>query len=203
MSLPLAIGPTVYWYVTRGSGAVALILLSITLILGVVDVQRFSSPRWPRFVIDSLHRSVSLLALVFLALHILTTVLDSFTSISLTDAFVPFIASYRPYWMGLGTVACDLVLALIITSLLRRHLSRRVWRTTHWLAYGCWPLAVMHGLGTGSDTKFAWMLALNAVCILAVGVAVAVRVFRENGPPASQTPRRSTHMNVAGPGDRR
>jgi sulfoxide reductase heme-binding subunit YedZ len=177
MSLPLATGPSTYWYLTRGSGVVSLILLTITVALGVADVRRYSSQRWPRFVIDSLHRSTSLLAVVFLAVHILTTVLDSFTSISLLDAVVPFGSSYRPFWLGLGAVACDLLIALILTSLLRRRLGHRAWRATHWFAYACWPIALAHGLGTGSDTKFTWMLAIDGVCVAAVAGAVLARVM--------------------------
>jgi sulfoxide reductase heme-binding subunit YedZ len=98
MTLPLGtVGPSAYWYLTRSTGVVALVLLTLTVILGVVDVSRWSSSRWPRFVLDSLHRSVSMLVLVFLGLHILTAVLDSFAPISLLDAVVPFIGSYRPF----------------------------------------------------------------------------------------------------------
>src|SRR6476660_7262150 len=110
-----ASGPSLYWYLTRSTGAVALLLLTVAIALGVVDVQRWSTPRWPRFVLDSLHRNVSLLAMVFLVLHIVTSVLDSFAPISLVDAFVPFTGSYRPFWLGLGAVAFDLLLAVTLT----------------------------------------------------------------------------------------
>lgn len=187
MSLPIAAGPSVYWYLTRGSGVVSLILLTIALALGVVDVRRYSTPRWPRFLIDSLHRSTSLLAVVFLALHILTTVLDGFTSISLADAVIPFGSSYRPFWLGLGAVAFDLLIALVLTSLLRRHLGYRAWRFTHWFAYACWPIALAHGLGTGSDTGFPWLLALNAACATLVVGAVLLRILP--GSSATSTAR--------------
>src|SRR6202049_3007922 len=110
MTSPAAVGPSTYWYLTRSTGAVALLLLTFAIALGVLEVRRWSSPRWPRFVIDSLHRNVSLLAMVFLVLHILTSVLDSFASISLIDAVVPFVGSYRPFWLGLGAVSFDLLL---------------------------------------------------------------------------------------------
>jgi sulfoxide reductase heme-binding subunit YedZ len=171
------VGPSVYWYMTRSTGVVSLILLTLTVVLGVVDVNRWSSPRWPRFVLDSLHRHVSMLVLVFLGLHILTAALDSFAPISLLDAVVPFIGSYRPFWLGLGAVALDLLLALAITSMLRERLGHRAWRITHWLAYACWPIALLHGLGTGSDVKSAWSLALTAMCVLVVVVAVCVRTL--------------------------
>jgi len=182
-------GPSVQWYLTRSTGAVSLVLLTVALALGVADVRRLSSPSWPRFVVDSLHRSVSLLALAFLAVHILTSVLDSFTSISLLDAIVPFAGSYRPFWLGLGAVAFDLMLAVIITSLLRARIGFAGWRAVHWLAYASWPVALLHGLGTGSDVKSGWLLVLSALCTLAVIAAVLVRVF--SGWPADIARRRT------------
>jgi methionine sulfoxide reductase heme-binding subunit len=177
VSLLAASGPSAYWYLTRGSGAVAMLLLTLALALGVLDVKRLSTPTWPRFVVDGLHRSVSLLAVAFLAVHVLTSVLDSFTSIPLTDAFIPFIGSYRPFWLGLGAVALDLLVAVTVTSLLRRRLGYRGWRAIHWLAYGSWPVALLHGLGTGSDVRQAWMLLLTVACTLVVLAAVLVRVI--------------------------
>lgn len=172
-----AVGPSTYWYLTRSTGAVSLILLTLSVALGVAGVSRFSSPRWPRFVLDSLHRNVSLLALSFLIIHILTAVLDSFAPISLTDAIVPFGGSYRPFWLGLGAIAFDLLLAVALTSMVRRRLGYGAWRATHWLAYACWPVAVLHGLGTGSDVKSTWLLALNIACLGIVALAVGVRAI--------------------------
>jgi sulfoxide reductase heme-binding subunit YedZ len=172
-----AAGPSVDWYLTRSSGAVSLLLLSLAVALGVADVQRWSTPRWPRFIVDTLHRNVSLLALAFLALHILTAVLDTFAPISLLAAFVPFISPYRPFWLGLGAVALDLMLAVIITSLLRQRIGQSAWRITHWLVYACWPIALLHGLGTGSDVKSTWLLVLSVVCLALVLAAVLVRTF--------------------------
>src|SRR5271170_8255076 len=165
MNLSLAsAGPSIYWYLTRSTGAVALLLLTFAIALGVIDVRRLSSPRWPRFVVDSLHRNVSLLAMVFLVLHILTSVLDSFAPISLIDAFVPFVGSYRPFWLGLGAISFDLLLAVTITSLLRKRMGYASWRAIHWLTYASWPIALLHGLGTGSDVKSTWLLGLSILC---------------------------------------
>ncbi len=178
MNLSLAsAGPSIYWYLTRSTGAVALLLLTFAIALGVIDVRRLSSPRWPRFVVDSLHRNVSLLAIVFLVLHILTSVLDSFAPISLLDAVIPFAGSYRPFWLGLGAVSFDLLLAVTITSLLRRRMGFQSWRAVHWLTYASWPIALLHGLGTGSDAKSTWLLALSILCIVIVIAAVLARVI--------------------------
>jgi|SRR5579863_3097633 len=171
-----AAGPSLDWYLTRSSGAVALLLLSVAVALGVADVRRLGTPAWPRFVLDALHRNVSLLALVFLVLHILTAVLDSFASISLLAAFVPFVGSYRPFWLGLGAVAFDLLLAVILTSVLRQRVGPRAWRATHWLVYACWLIALLHTLGTGSDVKSTWLLVLSGACVALTIAAVLARV---------------------------
>jgi sulfoxide reductase heme-binding subunit YedZ len=165
-----------YWYLTRASGAVALILLTLALVVGIAAIGRVSTRRWPRFAIDGIHRSSSLLAIAFLALHIVTAVLDSFAPISLVDAVVPFAGSYRPLWLGLGATAFDLLLAVAVTSGLRVRLGHRAWRAVHWLSYVAWPIAILHGLGTGSDVRQGWMTAVYLGCGAAVVVAVVVRV---------------------------
>jgi len=174
---PLAatLGPSAYWYLTRASGTVALILLTAAVALGVIDVRRFNAPGWPRFVIDALHRNVALLAMVFLVLHILTAVLDSFASIRLIDAIIPFVGSYRPFWLGLGAAAFDLLLAIIVTSLLRGRIGLVGWRAVHWATYASWPIAVLHTVGTGSDIKSAWMLLVVFGCLAVTLGAVGVR----------------------------
>jgi predicted ferric reductase len=163
------------WYFTRASGAVSLVLLTLTLVLGVVDVSRWFSPRFPRFLVDGIHRTVSLLVVVFVALHVVTAVLDSFAPVRLADAVIPFGSAYRPVWLGLGAVAFDLLVALVATSLLRARLGLRAWRIVHWLAYACWPFALVHGLGSGSDVSAGWMLWLSIGCAVTVGAAVLAR----------------------------
>jgi methionine sulfoxide reductase heme-binding subunit len=175
MTALAASGPSAYWYLTRATGAVALLLLTGALVLGIVEVRRWQTPRWPRFVIDSLHRNLALLALAFLAAHILTALLDSFAPIELSAALIPFISPYRPFWLGLGAVAFDLTLAVIATSLLRGRMGHASWRAVHWLVYAAWPIALLHGLGTGSDVKSAWLLALTVGCLALVMAAVAAR----------------------------
>jgi sulfoxide reductase heme-binding subunit YedZ len=182
MSAFASAGPTAYWYLTRATGWVALLLLTAVVVLGVLDSVRFSAgPRWPRFAIDAVHRDVSLLSIVFLVIHIVTTVLDGFAPISLIDAVIPFRSPYRPLWLGMGAVSFDLILAVLATSLVRRRLGYGAWRAIHWLAYASWPVAVLHSLGTGSDVKTWWMLLLTVVSVAAVVVAVLVRVGRTSG----------------------
>jgi len=172
-----SVGPSAYWYLARGTGAVALVLLTASVVFGILGSVRFvSAPRWPRFAIDSVHRDVSLLVIVVLVVHVVTSVLDSFAPIRLIDAVLPFGSAYRPLWMGLGALSFDLLLALVITSLMRRRLGYRSWRAVHWLAYASWPIAVIHGIGIGTDGGAWWMLALTAACVAAVVLAASVRV---------------------------
>ena len=169
-------GPSALWYLTRGTGLVTLVLLTASVVLGIVQVQRWTPEGSPRFVFVSLHRAVSLLVVALLAVHVLTAVLDSFAPIRLVDAVLPFTGTYRPLWLGFGALAFDLILALTITSLLRRRLGLPAWRAVHWLAYVCWPVALVHGWGTGSDARTTWMLALTLGCAAAVLAAVGWRI---------------------------
>jgi methionine sulfoxide reductase heme-binding subunit len=171
----VTVGPSISWYLTRASGAVALVLLTASVVVGIAAIARLRRPGLPRFVVDGVHRTASLLAVAFLGLHIVTAVLDSFASISLIDAVIPLTGSYRPLWLGLGAVACDLLLAVAITSLIRDRLGHRSWRGVHWLAYAAWPVAVLHGFGTGSDVRETWLEVINVACIVAVLAAVAGR----------------------------
>ena len=172
----MIVGPSTYWYLTRASGAVALLLLTASVVIGIAAIARLRSRGMPRFVVDGVHRTASLLAVLFLVVHIITAVLDTFAPIALVNAVIPFTGTYRPVWLGLGAVAFDLLLAVTVTSLLRRRVGHRAWRGVHWLAYVSWPVAVVHGFGTGSDVRDTWLLAIDVVCIIAVLGAVVIRV---------------------------
>lgn len=174
--------PTAYWYLARGTGVVSLLLLTAIVVLGVMGPLRFTAPRWPRFAVDGLHRDLSLLVIAVLVIHIATSVLDGFAPIGWLDAVIPLHSQYRPLWLGLGALSFDLLLAIVITSLIRRRLGYRSWRAIHWLAYASWPVAVLHGLGTGSDASVGWMLVLTAACLAAVLVAVWLRIARSDAP---------------------
>ena len=146
-------GSTALWYASRATGVVALLLLTAVLVLGLVVTRQGRIPGLPRFAVTSLHRNLSLLAVVFIAVHVLTAVLDRFVDIPLTALLIPLASGYERFWLGLGTVALDLMLALIVTSLVRGRLSRRLWRAVHLLAYASWPLALAHAFGAGTDLR--------------------------------------------------
>ena len=183
MALLAAGGSKTMWYLTRASGAVTLVLLTLSLCLGIVGTRRWRSARLPRFSVAALHRNLTLLTIVFLTLHVLTSVADTYAPIGLKDVVVPFTSAYRPLWLGLGALACDLLLALVLTSLVRVRIGLRAWRLVHWLAYACWPLALLHALGTGSDPRAGWLQALAAGSVAIVLAAVALRLVRSSAEP--------------------
>jgi sulfoxide reductase heme-binding subunit YedZ len=173
-----ATGGSPLWYATRATGVIALLLLTATVLIGVSGIARIELPGLPRVVTAGLHRNLSLLVVALVSVHVLTTVTDSYTRIGLTAAVVPFSSGYRTLWLGLGAVALDLLLAVLLTSLLRGRLPYRAWRAVHWLGYACWPVALWHGLGTGTDTRLPWLLALDALCAAAVTGAAGWRLSR-------------------------
>jgi predicted ferric reductase len=156
------------WFATRATGLVALVLLTASLALGLLSAVRWQRPGWPRFVTAGLHRNVSMLACTVVLVHIGTTLADGFVPIYVQDAVLPWGSAYRPLWLGLGAVSFDLMLALILTSLVRTRMSYRAWRTVHWAAYLSWPAAVLHGLGTGTDTPVRWVLLLTLACVAVI-----------------------------------
>lgn len=166
----------ILWFATRGAGIVSLILFSTVACLGLLAVARTQSVRWPRFLTVELHRSLALLSIVFLAIHIVTAVLDPFTNLGIGAALVPLASSYRPLPVAFGVVSTYLTAAVIVTSLLRERIGHRAWRAVHWASYASWPLAIEHTLTAGSDSFSVWLLAVQAACIVAVSAALVYRL---------------------------
>jgi sulfoxide reductase heme-binding subunit YedZ len=173
LSAPL-ISESTWWYLSRASGFVSVVLFTLAVALGLLVGGRVVAPRWPRFVIEGLHRSVSVTALGFVVVHGLTLLPDEFVQISPIDFFVPFVSDYLPFWLGLGALAFDVMLVVVVTSLLRVRMSHQAWRLVHWLAYLGWPVALVHAVGIGTDRP--WVLAVVALSLLVVLVCGAARL---------------------------
>jgi len=176
---------TALWYASRATGVVALVLLTVVVVLGILVNRRGQLPGLPRFATTSLHRSMSLLAVAFTAVHVVTAVADPYVTIGIAATVIPFASPYKPLWIGLGAVSLDIIAALIITSLARARIGRRTWRAVHWLAYLSWPVALLHGVGSSTDLHGGSLLALTIVCIAAVAGATGWRIA---GAAAAPTP---------------
>ena len=168
---------TALWYLTRDAGVVALLVLTATTHVGALTAGRWRSKPWPRFAVSTLHRNLTLLALVFIGIHVATTIADGYAPIGVKDVFVPFVSQYRPIWLGLGALALDVLLAIGISTALRKRIGYRAWRALHWSAYAAWPLALAHGFGSGSDARSGWMALLSLGCLALVLLAVFGRLM--------------------------
>jgi sulfoxide reductase heme-binding subunit YedZ len=183
------------WYLMRASGAVALLLLTVVSALGVATVARLRPGRIPRFVTLGLHRNVALLAVAFLFVHVLTAVIDPQATVGLMAVVVPLPSDRYALWLGLAALALDLVVALVVTSLLRRRLPLRLWRVVHWSAYLAWPVALAHGAGMGTDAGATWMLIVDGMCVALFAAAVALRLI--NAPPSGTKHLEPAKLRVA------
>jgi sulfoxide reductase heme-binding subunit YedZ len=182
------------WYTARGTGVMSLLLLTIVVVLGIGA--RAGRPVFglPRFAVSLVHRNASLLASVLIVIHVTTLLTDPYAHLKLLDLVVPFDAAYRPAWVGLGTTALDLVAAIGITSVLRRRLGARTWRAVHWFAYAMWPIAWLHGIGSGTDRGSGWYLALAIAAALVVAAAVAWRLGPGPTTPGARRESRTTSV---------
>jgi len=169
------LGGPLLWYLNRGTGVVLVALLTGSCVLGILATVRVGTPRWPRFGTQTLHRNLSLLATALLLAHIVTAVVDTFVDIRWYEVVLPFAGSYRPFWLGLGSVGFDLIGVVVVSSLLRQRMSHRGWRLIHLTSYLAWGIGVLHGIGIGTDTTTSWAAGIT---VASVGVVTAAAVVR-------------------------
>jgi sulfoxide reductase heme-binding subunit YedZ len=176
------------WYLNRATGIVALVLMTLTLVLGVLVQRQRRLPGLPRFGVVTLHRNVSLLSALLLGVHIVSAVVDSYVSIDWLAVLLPFTSGWQPFAVGLGTLAVDLLVLIIATSLLRGRIPVRLWRGIHWTSYALWPLAFVHGLTAGTDLGSGWALGVALACAAAAGAAAVVAWTGRSSRPADRAP---------------
>jgi sulfoxide reductase heme-binding subunit YedZ len=178
------VNAVVLWYLNRATGIVLLLLMTLTVVLGTLVRRHGRLPGLPRFAVAGLHRNVGLLSALLLVAHVVTAVVDSYVDIGVTDVLVPFRSGYLPVAIGLGTVALDLTVLIVVTSLLRDRLPRRLWKPVHLTSYLLWPVAFLHGLTAGTDLRSGWVLALVLTCAVATtGASAAALAARRAAPP--------------------
>ncbi|GAA5198246.1 hypothetical protein GCM10023346_34990 [Arthrobacter gyeryongensis] len=167
------------WAVGRGSGVVAIVLLTLSVLLGIGVRSGRTVVGIPRFAVTLVHRNVSLFSLLFVVVHIVSLLLDPFAQLRLVDFFVPFLGAYKPFWLGLGTIAFDLLIVVTITALLRNRIGPKMFKAVHWLVYAMWPVSVLHAIGNGTNGRDAWFLVLAGSCVIAVAGAIAWRLHED------------------------
>lgn len=170
------------WYLIRGTGVVTLILFTLVVALGIATTKRLRIARLPRFVTLALHRNVSLLAVAFVGVHIVTSMLDSYAHVGLTQIFVPTGTTHYAVYLGLGALSLDMLVAVVVTSLVRHRLTQRIWKGVHWLAYASWPVALAHAVGVGTDSTSRWFTTVCLACAGLVGGTIAWRLLELRRP---------------------
>ncbi|MGC1418487.1 MAG: ferric reductase-like transmembrane domain-containing protein, partial [Acidimicrobiales bacterium] len=163
------------WYTTRATGLVALVLFTLVVTLGTLVANRIGGTVVGRFELNELHRSLSVVAMVFLVLHILTTVADSYVSTGIISAVVPFTSSYKDVAVTVGAVGFDLILAVWVSSLLKVRIKNQSWRFIHWFSWLAFTAAIVHSYLIGTDTRKGAGLILVGLCALSVVVAALWR----------------------------
>jgi methionine sulfoxide reductase heme-binding subunit len=173
------------WYLNRATGVTLLVLLTASVVLGVLSTGSRAGRGLPGFVTQHVHRNVALLAVVALVVHVLTAVADTFVDIRWWQALQPFGATYEPLWLGLGALSLDLMAVVVVTSALRSRLSHGAWRSVHYLSWAAWAAALVHTLGIGTDVEGGrlWAVVPTAGCVLAVCLAAGLRLGRSAQSP--------------------
>ena len=172
------------WALGRGTGVVALVMFTVTLVLGIVSRSGRPVGGLGRFGVAEIHRTAALTGVGLIAVHVGSLFFDPYAQLRLVDVVVPFLGAYKPLWLGLGTLAVDLLLVVTVVSLLRDRVGPRIFKAVHWLTYALWPVALVHGLGNGTDAWSLWLDAAAATCTLAVAGALVWRLqpsFAERG----------------------
>jgi sulfoxide reductase heme-binding subunit YedZ len=192
------------WYAGRGAGVVSLVMLTVVVVLGIAARSGRPAFGLPTFAVSAVHRNAALLAVGMLVVHVGTLFLDPYAQLRVLDVLVPFQGAYRPFWLGLGTVAGQLIVVLIVTSLLRGRIGQRAWRAIHWVAYAAWPVAMLHAIGNGTDNGSLWFIVLAIVCSLAVLAAVGWRLSERFAETTGGRPRQpiSTSRSLTTGADR-
>ena len=173
------------WYIARAGGILAYVLLSASVILGLLLSGRSRLPGWPRFALEDVHRFVGMLAGAFIVIHGGALFLDSYMPFSLTNLLVPGTDSYRPVSVAFGVIAAELLAALALTNHYRKLLSHRFWRRAHYLNFAVWVLALVHGIAAGTDRATVWALALY---IGTASVVAGLTASRFAGPAPQSAP---------------
>ncbi|HJQ41686.1 MAG TPA: hypothetical protein VJ831_01260 [Jatrophihabitantaceae bacterium] len=169
------------WYIARGAGLSALILLTVATCLGAVTSGRVHGRPVARINAQYLHRAFAFGGLAVLGVHVIAILADSYAHVGWLHSLIPFTSQYRPLWVGIGTLALYAYALVAVSGMLRARLATstagaRGWRILHGSAYAGWALSILHGLKSGTDSDVTWVRFLYLACLAAVVGSVAVRM---------------------------
>jgi predicted ferric reductase len=172
----MTIWEAITWDVARAGGLTAYILLGLSVGEGLALSLHWQSPRWPRIINSELHNFLTLLATIFVGVHVLAVALDPFTHFGLNELLLPLASHFRPLWMAFGIVGLYLGIATGISTWLRPRLGYALWRKLHYLTLILFALVIVHGIATGSDTATWWGATIYLTSVLVVGSLIVLRL---------------------------
>jgi methionine sulfoxide reductase heme-binding subunit len=175
------------WYTTRATGLVALVLFTIVVCLGTFVSNRVGGTSVGRFELNELHRSVSMVAMAFLVLHIVTTVVDSYVPTGWLSTVIPMTSSYKRLDVAIGAVAFDLIVAVWASSLMKARIANGSWRFIHWFSWLAFVAAIVHGFLIGTDARSGIGLAIVVTCAAAVLATALWRFVKRPARAAGRT----------------
>jgi predicted ferric reductase len=181
------------WMVARAGGFTSYVLLAGAVIIGLALSLHWLGTRWPRLINSELHNHLTILSLVFLAVHVVAVLIDPYTAFSPLEVLVPFVSAYRTLWMGLGIVALYLGMAIGLSTWLRPRIGYALWRKLHTLTLGIFALATVHGVFTGTDSGDLWAWAIYGASVSLVGILFVLRLARS----AEENQKRAAKRQVA------
>ncbi len=178
------------WYVTRAAGIIAYLLLWLSTAWGLAVASKIFDPLLPRAFTFDAHEFLSLLAIGFTVLHVVVLLGDRYLPFSVAQVLIPFVAPYRPLWVGIGVIGLYLTLLVTVTFYIRRWISQKAFRAIHLLSFLAYFGVTLHGLFAGTDsvlwtTQLMYAGTALAIVFLTVYWFLVTRFTR---PASNQSP---------------
>lgn len=160
----------VWWIASRSAGLIAWVMLSLSIVWGLQLSTKTMKKAIKRPWLLGTHQTLGGLATIFLLVHMTTLLFDRYTSFDVVDILIPFSSTWHPVWVAWGIVASWMLIAVEITSLIKKHLSKQIWHSIHMLSFVLWIFGTIHGLLSGPDSKT--LIALGAIAFILVPITI-------------------------------
>ncbi|MGB5759736.1 MAG: ferric reductase-like transmembrane domain-containing protein [Acidimicrobiales bacterium] len=178
--------PQIWWYVARASGIVGWLLLTATVIWGILTPAKLSDRQRPAWFLD-LHRWLAGLTIGFVAIHLAALIADSYVEFGIVDLLVPFASDWKPFPVAIGVLATWLLITIQATSLATKRLPRTVWRKIHLTSYLTFFLTSLHGTLAGTDATNTVYQATSIAALAAVIFTTLFRIMTRRRRPLPRT----------------
>jgi methionine sulfoxide reductase heme-binding subunit len=181
-------GRHVWWLASRSMGVVAMVLVSLSVAFGLAMSGKLVRGPGVASRLRTVHEALALSGLTAIVLHGLLLLPDTYLKPGLAGIAIPFVASHRPLWTGLGVTAGWMSAVITLSFYVRRWIGVRAWRRLHRWTLAVWALGVAHTLGSGTDAGATWLVATLLISTFPVLVAGVHRIHTRGLGPLTATP---------------